>query len=219
MKLSDKLNGAAPTRASAPAKEGLNLTAREREVLRLLAVGLTYKQIAHEIGLSESTVRSHIHQTYQKMGVADRAQAVLKAVKDGLIEATGAEELSLFERTAQSEMLDLLTEEKRRARIRQRKEAVGIALEIDEKPKPWLAASVSDPGDSESAAPPRHVGAIADLLTSINMKDHHLPEGEKGLREVFDDAMSEDGFDRYGRLIKLAAVAVREAVRVRVLTE
>jgi len=47
------------------------------ECLQGLAEGKVYKQIAHELGLSASTVRSHLHNLYGKLGAVDRAQAVL----------------------------------------------------------------------------------------------------------------------------------------------
>jgi DNA-binding NarL/FixJ family response regulator len=61
------------------------LSSRELEVLVALADGMVYKQIAHELSLSVSTVRSHLHRAYAKLGVADRAQAVLLATKHGWI--------------------------------------------------------------------------------------------------------------------------------------
>ncbi len=61
------------------------LSAREVEVLRLLAEGKVYKQIALEIGLSPSTIRTHLHNTYAKLGAVDRAQAVLMATERGWI--------------------------------------------------------------------------------------------------------------------------------------
>ena len=61
------------------------LSPRETEVLRGLARGLVYKQIASELGLSSSTVRSHLHNIYGKLGAADRAQAVLLATERGWI--------------------------------------------------------------------------------------------------------------------------------------
>lgn len=57
------------------------LSQRETEVLRLLGEGKQYKQIAGELGLSSSTVRSHLHNTYEKLEVSDRAQAVLRATE------------------------------------------------------------------------------------------------------------------------------------------
>jgi len=59
------------------------LSARESEILRGLAEGKVYKQIAHDLGLSTSTVRTHLHNTYGKLGAADRAQAVLMATERG----------------------------------------------------------------------------------------------------------------------------------------
>jgi DNA-binding NarL/FixJ family response regulator len=61
------------------------LSGREMEVLRRLAEGKVYKQIAHEMSLSVSTVRTHLHNVYAKMGAVDRAQAVLTASEKGWI--------------------------------------------------------------------------------------------------------------------------------------
>jgi putative nucleotidyltransferase with HDIG domain len=61
------------------------LSTREVEVLRRLAEGKVYKQIAHELELSTSTVRTHLHNTYAKLGAVDRAQAVLIATERGWI--------------------------------------------------------------------------------------------------------------------------------------
>jgi len=61
------------------------LSAREVEVLRRLARGMVYKQIANELGLSTSTVRTHLHNVYGKLGAMDRAQAVLMATERGWI--------------------------------------------------------------------------------------------------------------------------------------
>ena len=58
---------------------------REVDVLRRLAKGMVYKQIASELGLSTSTVRTHLHNVYGKLGVMDRAQAVLIATERGWI--------------------------------------------------------------------------------------------------------------------------------------
>jgi putative nucleotidyltransferase with HDIG domain len=59
------------------------LSARELEVLRRLAEGKVYKQIALELELSTSTVRTHLHNIYGKLGAVDRAQAVLLATERG----------------------------------------------------------------------------------------------------------------------------------------
>jgi putative nucleotidyltransferase with HDIG domain len=55
------------------------LSTRELEVLKRLAEGKVYKQIARELDLSTSTVRTHLHNVYGKLGAVDRAQAVLIA--------------------------------------------------------------------------------------------------------------------------------------------
>jgi DNA-binding CsgD family transcriptional regulator len=62
------------------------LTDREREVLKLLNEGLVYKQIALRLGVSISTVRTHLHGIYPKLGVYDRAQAVLEATRRGWLQ-------------------------------------------------------------------------------------------------------------------------------------
>jgi putative nucleotidyltransferase with HDIG domain len=61
------------------------LSTREVEVLKRLAEGKVYKQIAAELELSTSTVRTHLHNTYAKLGAVDRAQAVLIATERGWI--------------------------------------------------------------------------------------------------------------------------------------
>ena len=61
------------------------LSTREVEVLRRLRDGKVYKQIALELSLSTSTVRTHLHNTYAKLGAVDRAQAVLIATQRGWI--------------------------------------------------------------------------------------------------------------------------------------
>jgi putative nucleotidyltransferase with HDIG domain len=59
------------------------LSEREHAVLRQLAAGGVYKKIAGELGLNPSTVRTHLHNIYRKLGAVDRAQAVLIATKRG----------------------------------------------------------------------------------------------------------------------------------------
>jgi DNA-binding NarL/FixJ family response regulator len=49
------------------------LTPREREVARLVARGLSNKQVARELGLSSGTVKLHLHRTFQKLGVKGRS--------------------------------------------------------------------------------------------------------------------------------------------------
>jgi putative nucleotidyltransferase with HDIG domain len=59
------------------------LSSRETAVLRILAQGKVYKAIALELDVAVSTVRSHLHNAYAKLGVDDRAQAVLRATEMG----------------------------------------------------------------------------------------------------------------------------------------
>jgi DNA-binding NarL/FixJ family response regulator len=62
------------------------LTAREIEILKLLATGQPNKQIARRLGISEKTVRNHVSHMYEKLQIYDRSQAVLYAVRKGLVE-------------------------------------------------------------------------------------------------------------------------------------
>jgi putative nucleotidyltransferase with HDIG domain len=59
------------------------LSPRQTTILGLLAQGKRYKEIALELGVTTSTVRTHLHSVYAKLGVPDRAQAVLHAVEMG----------------------------------------------------------------------------------------------------------------------------------------
>jgi DNA-binding NarL/FixJ family response regulator len=61
------------------------LTPREHEVLRLVARGLSNRLIARELALSEKTVKAHVSAVLAKLGVADRTQAALHAVRSGLV--------------------------------------------------------------------------------------------------------------------------------------
>ncbi len=61
------------------------LTAREQEVFDLLVLNKSTKEIASFLGISEKTVRNHISNTIQKLGVKGRTQAVIELAKLGLI--------------------------------------------------------------------------------------------------------------------------------------
>ena len=75
-----------PARASAPME---SLTARELEVLRALASGASYVTIAKNMGISPKTLRNHISNTYHKLEIYDRAQAVIAAVRAGVVDVPG----------------------------------------------------------------------------------------------------------------------------------
>lgn len=62
------------------------LTAREIEILKLLASGMANKQIAYKLKISEKTVRNHVSNMYEKLQIFDRAQAALYAVRKGLVD-------------------------------------------------------------------------------------------------------------------------------------
>lgn len=61
------------------------LTQRESEVLRQLALGLTNKEIAQALGISYETVKEHVQHVLRKIGVTDRTQAAVWAVRKGLV--------------------------------------------------------------------------------------------------------------------------------------
>jgi DNA-binding CsgD family transcriptional regulator len=61
------------------------LTAREHEVLGLLAEGLPNKQIARQLGISEHTVKFHVSSVFAKLGAQSRAEAVSIGARNGLI--------------------------------------------------------------------------------------------------------------------------------------
>jgi NarL family two-component system response regulator LiaR len=75
------------SRAPAPPRfDQQRLTGREREVLALIAQGRSNKRIALELGIAEKTVKTHVGHLLEKLGVSDRTQAALLAVRDGLVE-------------------------------------------------------------------------------------------------------------------------------------
>ena len=62
------------------------LTDRELEVLRALATDASTAEIARDLGITTKTLRNHISNTYHKLGIYDRAQAVILAVREGLVD-------------------------------------------------------------------------------------------------------------------------------------
>ncbi len=67
---------------------GADLTPREHEVLELIAAGRSNKRIAIELGIAEKTVKTHVGHLMAKLGVADRTQAALLAVRRGLVDGS-----------------------------------------------------------------------------------------------------------------------------------
>ena len=61
------------------------LTPREEEVLQLLTQGVTYKGVAGKLFISETTVKTHVNNIFQKLQVSDRTQAVLYAINNGFL--------------------------------------------------------------------------------------------------------------------------------------
>jgi DNA-binding NarL/FixJ family response regulator len=67
------------------AEVDVSLTKRESEVLKQLAFGLTNKEIAQALGISYETVKEHVQHVLKKLGVADRTQAAVWAVRNDLV--------------------------------------------------------------------------------------------------------------------------------------
>ena len=63
------------------------LTERETDVLRLMAGGYSNREIGEALGVGEGTVKNHISSILSKMGVRDRARAVLKGLEPGLLQS------------------------------------------------------------------------------------------------------------------------------------
>jgi DNA-binding NarL/FixJ family response regulator len=72
-----------PTKASVRVAD--ELTARELEVLRLVASGLSNSEISHALGVSGATVKTHVARVLMKLGLRDRVQAVVVAYESGLV--------------------------------------------------------------------------------------------------------------------------------------
>jgi len=68
---------------------GPQLSPREKEVLALLADGLGVAAISRRLYISESTAKTHISKLYEKLGAANRAQAIMSALRLGLIRQDG----------------------------------------------------------------------------------------------------------------------------------
>jgi NarL family two-component system response regulator LiaR len=62
------------------------LTPREQDVLRLVVEGLANKQIAQRLGIGEKTIKTHVSRVLAKLDVADRTQAAVLAIREGLVD-------------------------------------------------------------------------------------------------------------------------------------
>ena len=71
------------------APSGPQLSPREGQVLRLLADGMSVAGIAKQLFVSESTAKTHISKLYEKLGAANRAQALVTAMRIGLLSNIG----------------------------------------------------------------------------------------------------------------------------------
>src|SRR5262245_35105706 len=83
--LSPKIAGKLVTDVVRPRGRSGLLSARERAVLRLVAAGLSNRQIGHTLSISERTVKFHVTAIFNKLGAENRAQAVAIAAKRGLL--------------------------------------------------------------------------------------------------------------------------------------
>ena len=73
-------------RGGSPQPAHGDLTARERDVLRLVVEGLANKQIAQRLGIGEKTIKTHVSRVLAKLGVEDRTQAAVLAIREGLVD-------------------------------------------------------------------------------------------------------------------------------------
>ncbi|MCC6174615.1 MAG: response regulator transcription factor [Chloroflexi bacterium] len=78
------------TMVAAPAAHGITASPRELEVLRLLTLGQTNQQIGLELGVSQRTAKAYVERIIERLGVANRTEAVARAIAAGLIEPPAA---------------------------------------------------------------------------------------------------------------------------------
>ena len=79
------LSNVASSPTSQPPERSYNLTDREQDILNLLAQGLSNADISGRLYLSEGTVRNYTSTLFAKLGVSDRTQAVILAIRQGLV--------------------------------------------------------------------------------------------------------------------------------------
>lgn len=78
------------TKPSDPPERAFSLTPREAEVLALLTRGLSNKEIAAELAITETTVKTHVSHILSKLGLQDRTQAAVYALRHGLVSEQGS---------------------------------------------------------------------------------------------------------------------------------
>ncbi|MET9021100.1 response regulator transcription factor [Actinopolymorpha sp. NPDC004070] len=88
-RLLDRFATVLPSESKESAKELAQLTEREREVLRLMSRGMSNAEIAGELYVSETTVKTHVGNVLAKLGLRDRVQAVVFAYESGLVRPGG----------------------------------------------------------------------------------------------------------------------------------
>ena len=66
-----------------------DLSSRELEVLRLIVAGRSNKEIARDLAIGEESVKSYLKAVFQKLGVADRTQAAIEAIRHGIVHLDG----------------------------------------------------------------------------------------------------------------------------------
>lgn len=81
----DAVAGLLASRTDGPEQTVTSLSHRELEVLRLIAEGKRNREIAEELAISERTVSNHVTNIYDKLGISDRSQILVYAIKKGIL--------------------------------------------------------------------------------------------------------------------------------------